>query len=253
MNENDIKKLLEKVAAGDVSIDGAMGHLRDLPLIDFGVAKHDSHRPLRNGFSEVIFCKGKHPDHLLKIVDEMSKREHNVFGTHADEDTLKRISETFPNADCDSVSRTFRIINRSVDPIDGRLAILCAGTADVPVSEEARRTAAYFGVEAICHYDVGVAGLHRLLKYMDGLHEIDCAIVIAGMEGALPSVVGGLISVPVIAVPTSVGYGANLSGLTTLLAMLNSCSEGISVVNIDNGFGAACAALRIIRGLTRRK
>jgi NCAIR mutase (PurE)-related protein len=149
------------------------------------------------------------------------------------------------------VSRTFRIISREIKPMTGRLAIVCAGTADLPVAEEARRTAAYFGFEAQKFYDVGVAGLHRLVSCLDDLRQADCAIVVAGMEGALPSVVGGLIACPIVACPTSVGYGANLKGFTALLAMLNSCSEGISVVNIDNGFGAACAAIRILRRIAK--
>lgn len=247
MNTADIKKLLQDVAVGRVSPDGAADQLKALPFSDLGFAKQDCHRPLRNGFSEVIFCQGKRLDHLLRIVEDINARGHNAFGTRADDDVMGEIARRFPDARCDSTSRTFRIINRPVEPISGRLAILCAGTADVCVAEEARHTCEFFGLEAKRFYDVGVAGLHRLLSCAAELSDIDCAIVVAGMEGALPSVTGGLTSAPIVAVPTSVGYGASFGGIAALLAMLNSCSEGIVVVNIDNGFGAACAALRMIR------
>lgn len=247
MDAKTIKELLEKVALGLKKPDEVFESLRDLPFADLGLAKHDTHRALRNGFSEVILCEGKPLDHLLKIVEKLIAKGHNVLGTRADVAALTAIGEKFPKADCDSVSRTFKIINKPVEPLTGRIAILCAGTADMQVAEEARRTAEYFGVEALRYYDVGVAGLHRLVECLDSVRGADAAIVVAGMEGALPSVVGGLVDIPVIAVPTSVGYGANFSGIAALLSMLNSCSEGIVVVNIDNGFGAACAALRILR------
>ncbi|MFH0799951.1 MAG: nickel pincer cofactor biosynthesis protein LarB [Pseudomonadota bacterium] len=247
MDSRNIKEILEQVVSGRKSQAEALDALRDLPFADMGVAKHDLHRALRNGFSEVILCEGKRLEHLLHIVAEMAGRGVNLFGTRAEESAANVIVQKFPKADYDPVSRTFKLMNRPVLPLPGRLAILCAGTADLGVAEEARRTAEFFGVEATKHYDVGVAGIHRLFACVDSLREVDAAIAVAGMEGALPSVVGGLISAPVIAVPTSAGYGANLGGIAALLAMLNSCSEGITVVNIDNGFGAACAALRIMR------
>lgn len=249
-----IKKILEEVEKGRKSAEEAANEFRHLPFADLEVCKHDSHRSLRNGFSEVILCEGKDSEHLTRIVKALAEKGINVFGTRADEGTgrtlVQELSKDLPansRMDYDRISRTFCVLNKEIEPSAGKLAIICAGTADLPVAEEARRTASFFGVEAKKFYDVGVAGLHRLVSCLDDLREADCAIVVAGMEGALPSVVGGLISCPIVSVPTSVGYGANLKGFSALLTMLNSCSEGITVVNIDNGFGAACAALRIIR------
>lgn len=211
----------------------------------------DTHRPLRNGFSETIFCAGKAPSQVLTIVKQFVANGQNVLGTRVTSEMGEEIKRAYPDAVYDETSRTFRILNRPIASLSGKLVILCAGTADVPVAEEAKITAGFFGVEPVTHYDVGIAGLHRLLAKLDDLKDADVAIVAAGMEGALPSVVGGLIGLPIIAVPTSVGYGTNLGGIATLLAMLNSCAEGITVVNIDNGFGAACAAIRILRTLRR--
>ena len=252
MDLTTIKKLLEEVEKGELKADEALDKLRHLPFTDLDISKHDGHRVLRNEFSEVILCEGKDPTHLIKIVSSLAEQGHNIFGTRASADVgqllLKSLGKTYGSLlDYDPISRTFRFLSREIAPMPGRLALICAGTADIPVAEEAKRTAEYFGFEAQRFYDVGVAGLHRLLSHLDDLRNIDCAIVIAGMEGALPSVVGGLIACPIVACPTSVGYGANLKGFTALLAMLNSCSEGITVVNIDNGFGAACAAIRILR------
>jgi NCAIR mutase (PurE)-related protein len=220
---------------------------------DFHVTRHDHERELRNGFSEVIFCEGKEPEHLLRVIEEMKERGHNVFGTRASKEVLSLVASKNPEAKCDATSRTFRMIQRPIEALEGNIAVLCAGTADIPVAEEALHTANFFGVEARRFYDVGVAGIHRVMSCVDELKKADCAIVVAGMEGALPSVVGGLVSIPVIACPTSIGYGANFQGIAALLGMLNSCSEGVTVVNIDNGFGAACAALRILRTMKERK
>lgn len=247
MDARTIKSIIEEVFQGKRTVEEAFILLRDLPFADIGVAKHDGHRVLRNGFSEVILCEGKRAEHLIKIVEGLCERKINVLGTRADSAAGEAILKNFSGAVFDAASRTFKIINRPIEPLKGRLSILCAGTADLTVAEEARRTAEFFGIEAERHYDVGVAGLHRLLSCVDSIRNSDVAIVVAGMEGALPSVLGGLVSIPVIAVPTSVGYGANFAGVAALLSMLNSCSEGITVVNIDNGFGAACAALRILR------
>jgi len=256
MDLSGIRHILEQIENGSLKVDEALNKLRHLPFADFDISKHDSHRCLRNEFSEVILCEGKDPIHLIKIVDSLAEHGHNVFGTRANPETAKLVVDHFAKSgsskvDYDPISRTFHIINRQITPVRNGLAIVCAGTADLPVAEEARRTAEYFGFEAQRFYDVGVAGLHRLISCLDDLKNADCAIVVAGMEGALPSVVGGLVACPIVACPTSVGYGANLKGFTALLAMLNSCSEGISVVNIDNGFGAACAAIRILRKLYR--
>lgn len=247
MDQTQIRHLLEAVAAGALTPAEASARLSEMPYADFKVAKHDLHRPLRNGFSEVILCQGKEPGHVLKIVAEAVDRGLNVLGTRAEPALLERLREAFPQSDCCAQSRTFELLHRPPEPLNGKLAILAAGTADTAVAEEAWRTARFFGVEASRHYDVGVAGLHRLLSGIEAIRDADAVICCAGMEGALPSVVGGLIPVPIVAVPTSVGYGASFGGIAALLAMLNSCSEGITVVNIDNGFGAAAAALRILR------
>ena len=249
MDRAAIKDLLERIAAGEVAPDDALASLSALPFAEIAVAKHDGHRPLRNGFTEVILCEGKRPEHVATIVREAVSREHSVFGTRADDGLQAQLSSEFPTLRACSQSRTFSIVVRAPEPIPGRLAILAAGTADLSVAEEAWRTAQFFGVEASRHYDVGVAGLHRLLACVEDLRGADALICVAGMEGALPSVVGGLLPAPIVAVPTSVGYGANFKGIAALLGMLNSCSEGVTVVNIDNGFGAACAALRILRSI----
>lgn len=247
MDANKLKQLLEQIAEGKLSPAAAMDELRSLPFAELSVAKFDTHRPLRNGFSEVILCEGKRREHVLAIVTEALERGHNVFGTRADEALLEEVKNRFSTADTDTLSRTFTIMKRTPEFLHGQLAIVAAGTADMPVAEEARRTAQFFGIEAARFYDVGVAGLPRLISCMDKIREADVVVAVAGMEGALPSVLGGLLSAPIIAVPTSVGYGANFKGVAALLGMLTSCSEGISVVNIDNGFGAACAAIRIFR------
>jgi len=252
VDKDTIKALLEKVASGELTAERALGELSALPFAEMGFAKHDGHRPLRNGFAEVILCEGKRPEHVKAIVSEAASRGQNILGTRADAALSRALEREFPGLQVDGESRTFRLMKRKPEPIHGRLAILAAGTADLPVAEEAGRTAEFFGVEPSRHYDVGVAGLHRLLSCMDEIREADALIVVAGMEGALPSVVGGLVSAPIVAVPTSVGYGANFKGVAALLGMLNSCSEGVAVVNIDNGFGAACAAIRILRRLARK-
>ena len=205
MDATSIKKLLEAVAAGSIAPDAAMATLRALPFSDLGFAKHDGHRPLRNGFAEVILCEGKRREHVLMIVREALARGQNVFGTRADEALMAEIRRGFPEADCDPVSRTFRLVRHPVEPISATLAIVAAGTADVPVAEEAWRTAQFGGIEASRTYDVGVAGLHRLLASLEAIRDADGVIVVAGMEGALPSVVGGLVSAPIVAVPSRVG------------------------------------------------
>lgn len=251
MDQATIKGILDNLARGAISADAAYQSLCAIPFADLGVAKHDGHRALRNGFSEVILCEGKRPEHVATIVREALAKGIDVFGTRADPELLATLVSEFPSLDACETSRTFTCTGRTPAPLSGTIAVLTAGTADMPVAEEACRTAQFFGAEPARHYDVGVAGIHRLFSRMDVLRSADVIIVVAGMEGALPSVVGGLVSAPVIAVPTSVGYGANFKGVAALLGMLNSCSEGIVVVNIDNGFGAACAALRILRSAQR--
>lgn len=247
MNINKIKELLESVSRGNLSSEKALERLRDLPFQDLGCAKHDMHRSLRNGFSEVIYCEHKTPEDIVRITETILNTGANVFGTRVPSEAQSKLSEKWENLDFDRISRTFLIKKHEIEPERGRLAIACGGTADIPVAEEARRTAAFFGLESSKYYDVGVAGIQRVFAHIDSIRDADAVIAVAGMEGALPSVLGGLIDIPIIAVPTSVGYGSNMGGLTALFAMLNSCSEGIAVTNIDNGFGAACAALRIIR------
>lgn len=247
MDKDKILKLLESVSSGKKTANEALEELRHLPFDEMEFAKLDSHRHLRNGFSEVIYCQGKTTEQIVSISKRMVEKGMNVLGTRASEDVGKKIKAEFKNGDYDTLSRTFQIIGHAIQPVKGSVAILAAGTADLSVAEETKRTLHFFGVEAKAYYDVGVAGIHRLFAHVRDLDQHSVLIAVAGMEGALPSVLGGLVSRPVIAVPTSVGYGSNFGGITPMLAMLNSCSEGITVVNIDNGFGAACAALRVLK------
>jgi len=247
MDVSRIKKLLEDIANGSSTPDAALKELAILPFHDIGFAKSDSHRSLRNGFSETIFCEGKTKDQITRIAEDMASRNENVFATKVSNEILEAISSKFPNSKCDVVSRTFKIINAPIENIAGKVSILCAGTADLPIAEESRQTCQFYGAKVKTYYDVGIAGVHRLVRYRSDLEDSDCAIIVAGMEGALPALAAGLVSTPIIAVPTSVGYGTSFGGISALLTMLNSCAEGVTVVNIDNGFGAACAALRILR------
>src|SRR3989338_5753344 len=247
MNKEKIIELLEAVAKGTRTASEAMHDLRHLPFDDIEFAKLDGHRHLRDGFSEAIYCKSKTLEQIIAIAGRMIEKGINVLGTRCPADIGKKICSEFKGADYHELSATFQIVGHEIKPLPGRTAILAAGTADLATAEEARRTLQFFGVEAKTYYDVGVAGIHRLLAHIKELDEYDVLIAVAGMEGALPSVLGGLVAKPIIAVPTSVGYGANFGGITPLLAMLNSCSEGITVVNIDNGFGAACAVLRVLK------
>jgi len=244
MNEPDIRGLLAAVKKGRVSSDQAIARLKNLPFEDLGFAKIDHHRSLRQGYPEVIFARGKSPKQVAEIVRGMlrAKASHNILITRADAKTYRAVRRGAPRAKFHPLSGAITICRSNAITGKGLILIVTAGTSDIPVAEEALLTAEMMGnrAEALC--DVGVAGLHRLLKHRDKLVSARVIICAAGMEGALPSVVAGLVSVPVIAVPTSTGYGASFSGLTALLAMLNSCASNISVVNIDNGFGAACVA-----------
>jgi NCAIR mutase (PurE)-related protein len=244
MNEPDIRGLLAAVKKGRVSSDQAIARLKNLPFEDLGFAKIDHHRSLRQGYPEVIFARGKSPKQVAEIVRGMlrAKASHNILITRADAKAYRAVRRGAPRAKFHPLSGAITIRRSSAITGKGLILIVTAGTSDIPVAEEALLTAEMMGnrAEALC--DVGVAGLHRLLKHRDKLVSARVIICAAGMEGALPSVVAGLVSVPVIAVPTSTGYGASFSGLTALLAMLNSCASNISVVNIDNGFGAACVA-----------
>ena len=213
---------------------------------DLDFAKLDLTREERTGFPEVVFCSGKEDEFLLKIFDRLYKENNEVFGTRATKEQFDLIKNEYPNVVYDPVSRILKIENDKKERT-GNIAVCTAGTADIPVAEEAAQTAEYFGSNVTRIFDVGVSGIHRLLSKTEEIRKANVVIAVAGMEGALPSVIGGLVRVPVIAVPTSVGYGANFEGLSALLTMINSCANGISVVNIDNGYGAGYIATQINR------
>jgi NCAIR mutase (PurE)-related protein len=243
MNPNDLEKLLQSVARGETDVARAMGQLKDLPFADLGYANVDHHRALRIGIPEVVFGLGKTLEQLKGIVRELAKHEQPVLVTRIGPAEGAALSAEFEGLHYDPVSRTALLARRAIERRGrGPIAVVSAGTSDIPVAEEAAVTAQAFGNEVTRLYDVGVAGLHRLLTRRALLDQASVVIVIAGMEGALASVVGGLVDKPVIAVPTSVGYGASFGGVAALLSMLNSCASGVTVVNIDNGFGAAYAA-----------
>src|SRR5271157_2709118 len=239
MNESDVRKLLESVSGGKLSPEAALERLKHLPFEDIGFAKVDHHRGLRQGYAEVIFGKGKTPAQVAEIARTMLKHKasrNNVLVTR-----VSRSAKFHPLSGVITVERTREITGK------GTILVVSAGTSDIPVAEEAVLTARLMGNRVEQLFDVGVAGIHRLLEHRDGLTKARVIICIAGMEGALPSVVGGLVGVPVIAVPTSAGYGASFGGVAALLGMLNSCASNVTVVNIDNGFGAACVASCINR------
>ena len=242
----DIRNLLEEVKNGDIDIDLAIDKLKDLPYEDIGYANIDHHRQIRNGYPEVIYCEGKSDEHILGIIKRMKEKGSNILGTRCRKDTYEKVKNIYPNCEYEESSRILKIQNKPIKNVGkGKIVVVTGGTSDIPVADEAYYTAKFLGNEVERVYDVGVAGIHRLLNKMSILKSARVLIVVAGMEGALPSVVGGLVDVPVIAVPTSVGYGANFGGLSALLTMLNSCASGISVVNIDNGFGAGYLAATI--------
>ncbi len=236
--------------SGEWSIADAENHLRMQPFEELGFAKLDTHREVRSGFSEVIYCAGKPDEYLVSIFQKMYEKNGEVFGTRASTEQYELVREVLPMVQYDSMAKILKIEKnpqqKAVERI-GKIAVCTAGTADIPVAEEAAQTAEYFGSKVERIYDVGVSGLHRLLAHAQAIQEANCVIAVAGMEGALASVIGGLVSNPVIAVPTSVGYGASLNGLSALLTMINSCANGIAVVNIDNGYGAGYMATQINR------
>ena len=247
MDPAKLKELLESVRAGATGVDEALERLRHMPFEDLGFAKLDHHRALRHGMPEVIFAQGKRPEEVVEIAAKVLERSRNLLATRVDETTAALLTERFPEGEYFPRSRAFRVWRDRTIHGKGVIAVVCAGTSDVPVAEEARITAETMGNEVDAIYDVGVAGIHRLLGNAERLSKARVAVVCAGMEGALPSAVGGLISCPVIAVPTSVGYGASFHGLAALLGMLNSCASNVTVVNIDNGFGAGYVASLINR------
>ena len=245
MNESVLRKLLESVRSGLTSPDNAIDILRRLPFEDIGFAKVDHHRAIRCGFPEVIFCPGKTPRQVVAIFAKLSGGGGNVLASRAQPEVFEAVVEKFPSASYDAAARTITLRQGDGKKSTGHVAIVAAGTSDLPVAEESRVTAEICDAHVTTHYDVGVAGLHRLLGEMQQLQHANVVVVAAGMEGALPSVVGGLVGVPVIAVPTSVGYGASFKGVAALLGMLNSCASNVSVVNIDNGFAAGYIAAMI--------
>jgi NCAIR mutase (PurE)-related protein len=247
VNPADLKALLERVREGSLSPEAALERLRLLPYEDLGFAKLDHHRALRRGFPEAVFGAGKTPEQILTIVDRMVDQGQNVLVTRTIPEVHALVRERHLQATYSREGRCLTVVVREPSPLPGRLGVVCAGTSDLPVAEEAATTAAFLGCTIERFHDVGVAGLHRLLDHLPKLQACSVLIVVAGMEGALPSVVGGLVGAPVIAVPTSVGYGAAFEGLSALLAMLNACAPGITVVNIDNGFGAGYFGSLILR------
>ncbi len=237
MDSSDLKALLKSVKSGQIDLDTAYHRLKKLPFEDLGYARVDTHRCMRNGVPEVIYCEGKTIQQIQGIVKNMSQTHFNILATRASREVYDGIRDVFVDCEYHEVARIVVTRPRPVEKV-GNVAVVCAGTSDIPVAEEAAITAEVLGNQVNRLYDVGVAGIHRLLAVCDDLFRANVAVVVAGMEGALASVVGGLVSCPVIAVPTSVGYGASFGGIAALLTMLNSCASGVSVVNIDNGFGA---------------
>ncbi|MEK6674566.1 MAG: nickel pincer cofactor biosynthesis protein LarB [Planctomycetota bacterium] len=249
MKEETLRGLLVDVRNGSTSVDEAIGRLRSMPFEDLGFAKVDHHRAIRCGFPEVIYCEGKTAEQVGTIFGRCASTGANVLATRASVEAYQSVALQHPNAVYQPTPRmiTFRQVEARTG--DGMIAIVAAGTSDLPVAEEARITAEMMDQRTSTFYDVGVAGIHRLLAHTEAVQKASVVVVVAGMEGALASVVGGLVNVPVVAVPTSIGYGASFGGVAALLAMLNSCAANVTVVNIDNGFGAGyCAAL-----INRRK
>lgn len=272
----DIQEILRGYKAGEISLEIAEAKIRQIDerpvkgYTNMGFARLDTQRKERSGFPEVIFCSGKPDDYLVAIYRKITELEGRAFGTRATPHQAALVQETIPAAEYDPVSRILKVersggASGSCDTSDvsgatgvhgvsgvgtvsgGRVAVCTGGTADIPVAEEAAQTAEFFGGRVDRFYDVGVSGIHRLFNNMDEIRKADCVIAVAGMEGALPTVIGGMVRNPVIAVPTSVGYGANMQGLTALLTMINSCANGVAVVNIDNGYGAGYMATQIGR------
>lgn len=247
MDPDQLRTLLEEVRSGSTAVDAAMERMRHLPFEDLGYAKLDHHRALRHGMTEVIFGKGKSPEQVAGIAQKLLEQSRNLLITRATRESAEAVAAVCPESEYFPLSGAVRIWGDRTIHGKGTLAVVCAGTSDIPVAEEARITAEVMGNEVDVIYDIGVAGIHRLMSNRGRLMQARVIVVCAGMEGALPSAVGGLVSVPVIAVPTSIGYGASFHGLAALLGMLNSCASNVTVVNIDNGFGAGYVASLINR------
>ena len=240
----EVREILEQVKSGGMSLEAAEKYLKRQPFEEMGYAKLDTHREIRSGFPEVIYCSGKPDDYLVSIYQKLYELNGEVFGTRADRHQYELVRKVLPNVTYNEISHILKLEAEDKEH-KGKIVVCSAGTADIPVAEEAAQTAEYFGSYVERIYDVGVSGIHRLLAKVEVLQEANCVVAVAGMEGALASVIGGLVSRPVIAVPTSVGYGASMHGLSALLTMINSCANGVAVVNIDNGYGAGYLATQI--------
>ncbi len=247
MTRNDIESLLTDIREGRKSVEEGLEILKDLPFTDLGFARIDHHRELRTGYPEIVYCAGKTSEQVVEIFRVMCNRQNNVIGTRADENEYKSVKKIIPDAVYYPAARIISVQKKKPEIPSSSIAVITAGTSDMPVAEEAAVTAELLGNNVLRIYDAGVAGIHRLVDKLPDIRTCRVAVVIAGMEGALASVVGGLVDIPVIAVPTSIGYGANFGGISALLAMLTSCSSGVTVVNIDNGFGAGFSASMINR------
>jgi len=245
MTKKELEELLSDVRSGKRSIDNALEILKNFPYTDLGFAKIDHHRELRTGYPEIIYCAGKTVEQVAEIFRLMADKENNVIGTRADEKMFDAVQKIIPDSVYYSVARIISVRKKEPEVPSSMIAVITAGTSDIPVAEEAAVTAELLGNKVLRIFDAGVAGIHRLVDKLPEIRNCRVVIVVAGMEGALASVVGGLVDKPVIAVPTSVGYGANFGGVSALLAMLTSCSTGVTVVNIDNGFGAGFSASMI--------
>ena len=250
MNPEKLRSLLEQVQSGALAVDKALAALKNLPYEDLGFAVIDHHRSLRQGIAEVVFCQNKETRDIIEIIRRLREQQQPVLATRINPDAWGPLREQFPEANVYERARALTLGVIADDRLVGNVLVVCAGTSDLPVAEEAAVTARFAGSKVTQLTDVGVAGIHRLLGRLEILRSANVIVVAAGMEGALASVVGGLVDVPVIAVPTSVGYGASFGGLSALLTMLNSCSAGVTVVNIDNGFGAGYAAGLINKRIT---
>lgn len=246
------RKLLEQVRDGQASVESAIEKLRRLPFEDLGFAKVDHHRSIRCGFPEVVYCEGKTTEQVVAIIERRLAGGGNVLATRASAEVGKQVRKRFPASQYNPLGRTIVLRQQAAQPSPGYVAIICAGTADLPVAEEARETCEIMDQTTRSIYDVGVAGLHRLLAHSEALQGASAIVVCAGMEGALASVVGGLANCPVIGVPTSIGYGASFGGIAPLLTMLNSCAAGVAVVNIDNGFGGGYMAAMVARARNQK-
>lgn len=242
-----MKKMLQDYKNGKIGLSDVLEKIKNLPYEDLEFAKVDNHRHIRKGFPETIFCQGKTTEQILKIIETMSKNNHSILATKANKKIYTAVKKKYPDAEYNSLAKTIVIKKEKMKQKKGNLLVITAGTSDIPIAEEAVVTAELMGNTVEKAYDVGVAGVHRLFDIKDKIFQANVIIVVAGMEGALASIVGGLTPKPVIAVPTSVGYGASFKGIAPLLTMMNTCAEGVVVVNIDNGFGAGYFASLINR------